>query len=218
MSFSQTNLPLLDILNMSPRIILLLFLSPVLGAVLGDPPASSAAGPVPTHVVNLSRLPAHAGDVTKNNGNDFRNAMMKSLLSVCPDPPAGKNGTCSTTTVQSGEINTISDNSLQTGKLQYIFDYANYESTAARDQMLAYAVAAFQGAAAKACNITKYSFPSTASGSCPTINRKRVVGGSGAGRADCIGELNLCNGPNSISKSRILYPLSAYTYHSPADL
>lgn len=175
------------------------------------PTTATSATPTSTFVVNLSNNTVHAGNANDaNNGADFRNNIMSTLKSACPETKSGQAGQCDTTKkYQIHDIWTVVEGGDMDGTLSFQFEDSRYLSTGERDRMLAVAVGSFQQAVGKSCSKVKYSYPldPTESG-CHPPEKRHLVPRIPIGPGDttygqtpdaCHSDMNICNGPDHIS-------------------
>jgi hypothetical protein len=165
------------------------------------PSVTTAVAPAATigtdFVFNLSNNTVHVGDVTNANGGaDYRTNMMAKLQSLCT-----ASGCDSTKTSVINNINTVVDEASIPGKLIFTITDSSFESTAARDTMLAAAVATFEQAASKTCKEVPYKFYPSGQ-SCPSHKAKREAAPPAdvPGTEECNGTMNVCAGADHISK------------------
>lgn len=176
------------------------------------PPAPSAptTTPSPAMAVHLSNNTVHVGNIQSViNGKNYTDTIFADLQPLCPDPASGQTGICDTSqTKQIDNVNTVSDGWQIDGTLVFQFQDSSYDSSSARDIMLANAVSAFYSAANNTCQEVYSIFsPPSSSQSYPAgrpakIKRLGVPGEGGVSpTSTCHGKLAICGGPDHISKS-----------------
>jgi len=109
------------------------------------------------------------------------------------------------------------DVTLTTGTLKFQFQDSSYDSPTERDQMLAYAVVAFQVSAAECCQNTQFTFYSDHTDGCTLPSRRDGMTLPPQGNPQpvhppkCFKQMPICSGPDHISKYVLASALLAST-------
>ena len=119
--------------------------------------ASATSQPNVPFVVNLSNSTIPIGDADNaNKGADLRKNVFNKLKDLCPDDAKA----CSSSkSAEIDKIPTVIDGKEAHEKLSFNIKFSQYESTAARDKMLAYSVSTWERSIGKNCKEVEYKVP-----------------------------------------------------------